>query len=183
MLLKPRSRTLIHNSSKITSIKDISNIANQFFIQKVVKLRKNFVKPIMSAFDILKNILYRNSNQWNHPYITIEQTIQIIMKAKSTNSISPENISMKTIKKIAPSIGPHLTHLINTIIDTSTYPYILKISCITPNLKPDKDTYDIASYRLLNNLSTVDKIIQKHIKNSLTQFLVLNNIIHFQIRK
>ena len=84
---------------------------------------------------------------------------------------------MKTLKKIAPAIAPHLTHLINTIIKTSTYPEILQVSRITPNIKPDKDPYNIASYRPLNNLSTIDKVIQEHIKISLTNFLDNNNII------
>ena len=87
---------------------------------------------------------------------------------------------MKVIKKLGLAIAPHLTHLINTIISTQIYPTILQISHITPNLKPEKDPYSISSYRPLNNLSTIDKIVQEHIKLSLMEFLVNNNIIHLQ---
>ena len=75
---------------------------------------------------------------------------------KGTNSFGPDNISMKTIKKLGPCIAPHITHLINSIIIKQIYPEILQISRITPNLKPDKDPYNISSYRPLNNLSTID---------------------------
>ena len=51
---------------------------------------------------------------------------------------------------------------------------------ITPNLKPNKDPYNISSYRPLNNLSTIDKIVQEHIKLSRMDFLVNNSIIHLQ---
>ena len=84
---------------------------------------------------------------------------------------------MKVFKKLGPAIAPHLTHLINSIILTQKYPKILQISLITPNLKPKKDPNLISSYRPLNNLSTIDKIVQEHIKLSLTYFLNTPNII------
>ena len=90
-------------------------------------------------------------------HITIEQTLDIIKKAKGTNSVGPDNITMKTIKKLGPAITPHLTQLINCIINSQTYPEILQISRITHNSKPEKDPSQISSYIPLNNLSTIDK--------------------------
>ena len=86
-------------------------------------------------------------------------------------------ISMKVVKNIDKLIAPHLTHMINCISTSSKYPKILQISRITPNLKQGKDPYDISSYRPLNNLSTIDKIVQQYLKQSLFEFLDINNII------
>ena len=60
---------------------------------------------------------------------------------------------------------------------TKSYPAILKISRISPNLKPGKQPESIDLYRLINNLSTIDKIVQDYIKNELQSFLDENNII------
>ena len=73
-------------------------------------------------------------------------------------------ISMKTVKKLASLINPHIRLLINTIINTETYPLIFKVSRMTPLLKPDKITTDIASYRPINNLSTIEKLIEQYLK-------------------
>ena len=54
---------------------------------------------------------------------------------------------------------------------------ILKISRISPNLKPGKQPESIDLYRPINNLSTIDKIVQDYIKNELQSFLDENNII------
>ena len=71
-------------------------------------------------------------------------------------------ISMKLIKKLSPNIIPHIVKLINVIITTKKYPKILKISRITPTLKPDKLLTMIDSYRPINNLPAIEKIIEQY---------------------
>ena len=85
---------------------------------------------------------------------------------------------MKTIKKLGATITPMIRHVINVIIATKDYPTILKIQKITPNLKPDKPPQDTDSYRPINNCSTIDKLVQQYIKDSLTIFFYDNDILH-----
>ena len=84
---------------------------------------------------------------------------------------------MRIIKKLSPAIDPHLTHLVNAIIHTEQYPSILKVDRITPTLKPDKPDDLIDSYRPINNLSTIDKIVEEFIKNQINDFINDNEII------
>ena len=80
---------------------------------------------------------------------------------------------------LAYRLGRHIQHLINTRQDkTGTYPDILKLSKITPQKKPDKLTNKIDSYRPINNLCTLDKIIEQYIKTHLDNYLDNNDIIH-----
>merc|ERR1712163_108605 len=85
--------------------------------------------------------------------------------------------NMKIIKKLCPAILPHITHLINSIIFTENYPTILKVSRITPILKPNKEGEMIDSYRPINNLSAVEKIVEEFLKEQLNEFIDLNQII------
>ena len=48
---------------------------------------------------------------------------------------------------------------------------------ITPIKKPDKPDDEIDSYRPINNLATLEKIIEQHIKQHLETYLFTNNII------
>ena len=105
---------------------------------------------------------------------------------KSSNSTGHDLSSIKIYKLINSRISPHITHLINCIIKTGVYPKILKISRITPIKKPDKPQHDIDSYRPINNLATLEKIIEQHIKLHLETYLCTNNIIsknHHSSRK
>ena len=84
---------------------------------------------------------------------------------------------MKTIKKLGPKIYPYLIHMINVIIDTEIFPQILKVQRISPKLKPDKDRIYINSYRPINNLSAVEKIVEQYFKECLLDHLEANNVI------
>ena len=92
-------RCIVFDNQKVTSIKNIANISKQFFIDKIIKLRGQFIPPNISAIDILSKIFPRNQSPWKLELITIDQTLEIIRKAKGTNSLGPDNISMKIIKK------------------------------------------------------------------------------------
>ena len=112
------------------------------------------------------------------PPITVAQTIDIISKAQNSHSTGHDDISMHTIKKIKHKIAPHITHLINTIISTNIFPDTFRHSRITPILKPKKPCTQIDSFRPINNLCTLDKIVEQHIKTHLDTFLEAHNIIH-----
>ena len=62
-------------------------------------------------------------------------------------------------------------------MNTWVYPNILKLSRITPIKKPDKPDDNIDSYRPINNLATLEKIVEQHIKSYLETYLCTNNII------
>ena len=84
---------------------------------------------------------------------------------------------MRALKLIDTLIAPHLCHLIYSICLTCIYPEILKTSLMSPGLKKGKDPYHISSYRPLNNLSSIDKVIQEYLKLSLIEFLESSDII------
>merc|ERR1711895_195894 len=97
------------------------------------------------------------------------------MKPKNSKGNNISN--MKIIKKLCPAIIPHITHLINSIIYTEIYPTVLKVSRISPTLKPEKISDSIDSYRPINNLSAVEKIIEEFLKEQLNEFININQII------
>ena len=108
---------------------------------------------------------------------TIEDITRIIKKLKPKNSKGNDITNMKIIKKLCPAIIPHITHLVNSIIYTEIYPTILKVSRISPILKPDKNGEFIDSYCPINNLSAVEKIIEEFLKEQLNEFINENEFI------
>ena len=77
---------------------------------------------------------------------------------------------MRIIKKITPTLTPHLTHLLTSIIRTNTYPSILKTTRITPIHKMDKPIDNIDGYRPICNLSVIDKFSSNKSNNTLYLF-------------
>ena len=75
-------------------------------------------------------------------------------------------------------LAPHITHLINSILKTATYPLIYKISKILPLSKPGKNTLLPDSYRPINNLPVIEKIIEEYFLEFFIEFIEFNNILH-----
>ena len=146
-------------------------------MNKMIKIRNNFTPSTITHTQILEQLISKPQCKFTLPHITIKQTKKLIRKMKSSNSTGHDSSSIKIYKLINNCISPHITHLINCIINTGVYPKILKLSRITPIKKPDKPDDDIDSYHPINNLATLEKIVEQHIKLHLETYLCTNNII------
>ena len=69
------------------------------------------------------------------------------------------------------NIAPHLMWLVNNSIQQGIVPDILKVSRILPISKPGKDINNIESYRPINNLPVVEKILETHVLKYFNIFL------------
>ena len=112
------------------------------------------------------------------PIPTTNDITNIIKKSKSKNSVGHNNISMKMLKKTTKIMAPLITHLTKQIILEHKFPEIFKLDRITPKLKQGKPIYEIGSYRPLNNLCTIEKVIEEYFITHLEPFLTKNNIIN-----
>ena len=71
----------------------------------------------------------------------------------------------------------YITHLFNSILDARKFPDILKISKIFRLKKQGKDPLNLASYRPIANLSSVEKLIEEVMKRQLSKFFEDNDVI------
>ena len=103
---------------------------------------------------------------------------QIYKKMNKSNSVSSDKISMNTLMKIKSSTQPLILNLINKIIKTGIFPKILKISRIIPIKKGGQlNKLDPSSYRPVNLISPISKIIEKVWVHQINQHLIKNKII------
>ena len=132
----------------------------------------------VSPIEILKNIYSHNPNTFFIPRPTVQDIHKIILKSKSTYSVGHDSISMNMLRKTVDIMAPLITHLITRIIIKETFPKLFKIDRITPKHKSGKPIYNIGSYRPLNNLCTIEKVIEEYFIIHLEKFLVNNKIIN-----
>ena len=169
---------LIHKNKLVSSPQAIANIQNQFYIDKIAEIRNTFKKSDISPIKILEKLRPKVKNKMLIPPITIIKTLKIIKKLKNSNSTGWDNITSRCLKKVAHLIAPHITHLINAIIAKMIHPSIYKISKILPLSKPGKNTLLIDSFRPINNLPVVEKIVEEYFLEILIDFLIENSILH-----
>ena len=80
-------RVILHTGNLVTSVKKIVNIANEFFIEKIRKIRESFPVNInISALEILQKLVPKCKNEFEIKMATIEDIDRIIKKLKPKNS-------------------------------------------------------------------------------------------------
>ena len=142
---------LLYNGKVSTSLQELANISNNFFISKIESIIRTFTPSNISSLQILQKLIPKPQSKFLIPPITIDQTLEILNKIPNSNSIGHDNLNNKFLKKIKHTISPHLTHLINTIILTKKFPNIYKITRILPLSKPNSDPTLINSYHPILN--------------------------------
>ena len=64
---KTPPRHIDHDNRPMTSLRQIANIANRHYIDKIDKIRKNFKKHKMTHIDLLKMIIPRPKSTFRLP--------------------------------------------------------------------------------------------------------------------
>ena len=160
------------------SPKIISNIMNDYYVNKIKDIRAEFTKPPVDPIVILESLGTKPGSSFKLPFITPAQTEKIIKGQKNSSSTGYDAISNKILKKIAPEMAPVLTHLINCIIRTGIFPNCLKVSKIIPILKSESDPSNIANFRPVNCLPAVEKVVEEWLQTNLQFFFEQNGLIN-----
>ena len=167
-----------YNGQLVTSPLKIATIANNFYVNKVKQLSQVMNNEVRDPIVLLSRLIKRKEGRnFKLRLISNRETFQLIKWLPNTNSTGVDSINNQVMKKLGWSIVPQLCHMINTVIHTSTFPDIFKTTRIIPVSKPGKPTDSIDSFRPINNLPTLEKLLEQWIKRSLVDWLKGENII------
>ena len=170
-------KILINNGKLLNSPKQMADQLNVDYIVHTNLASKNTPHTTTDPMTSYQKMLAgRNLNMAFQPIGSLELS-KIVDQINPSKSTSTDGISMKLIRKLKHQLLPALLHLVNTTIITSTYPQSLKISKITPLLKKDKDETKTSSYRGINLISAIAKVIDKTLMVQLIKHLDQNNLI------
>ena len=124
--------------------------------------------------DFLPNI---NTPQLRLDNISQHQIIDIISAMDSKASVDASGVNMKMLKFIKYQIALPLSHLFTLSVTTGVFPAKLKTSKTIPIFKAG-DRLSCDNYRPISLLSTISKILDKTVANSLVNHLELNNLLY-----
>merc|ERR1712240_978051 len=92
-------RNIMEGNKIYNNPKDICNIANNYYIDTIKKLREQIPNIPVKPVEVLKQIYPRNTNTFTIPIPTVEDIRNIIIKALNSQSTGHDNISMDILKK------------------------------------------------------------------------------------
>ena len=107
---------------------------------------------------------------------------QYVLQQLATLDISKttglDNISAKFLKMSSHLMSILLCHICNLSIRKSNFPSIFKLAKVIPVFKNKGSRNDVSNYRPIAILPLVSKILERHMKNHLMNFLNKYNLLY-----
>lgn len=157
------------NGSDITDKKLIANTLNEFFV--------NSVEDINQSIPSVSNPICRNidcENIFELEVVSQEQVSAVLMSLNSC--MDPKFISPKHLLDAMPVIGSFYTNLINESISKGKFPKCWKESTVIPVPKTTRPKRP-EEFRPINNMSALEKPLEKIVKEQLIGYVEANNIL------
>ena len=132
---------------------------NQFYIDKVSRIRDNLPPVIGDPLQKLKSMMERNRSTFSLLPVHPDLVGKIITELRNSKSSGLDDIDTFIVKLIKQQIVPAVTHIINLSIQTSTFPSSWKYSKIIPLFKKD-DPLEPKSYRPVAILPIISKVLE-----------------------
>ena len=157
----------------------LAGAMNHFFIKKVKNIIRNIPHVNIDPLVKLRERMEKRTCSLAFQTRTEEDVFKTLKSLKPTTASGVDYIDNCTLKLVASEITPALTHIINLSISTSTFPKVYKWSKVTPLLK--KSTLDPilpSSYRPVNQLVGLSKILERCVFGQLVEYLEENSLLH-----
>ena len=149
-----------------------ANDFNQFFVDKITRLKARFDEPsnysLLDGNDIVQTLV-------EFQPINLEETKRLISSAPSKTCLL-DPVPTSVIKLAASSLSPVIQKIINLSLVNSTVPSNYKTAIVKPLLKkPDLDLVH-KNYRPVSNLAFVSKLIEQAVIDQLEKHFVANDL-------
>lgn len=110
-------------------------------------------------------VYLKSAPNFPSPGIEAKTVEDIIRDLKPGKAAGPDGIKPRTIKLLPVEAINTLTEIINSILQTQTFPKAWKLSKIIPIRKPNKDPTNPSSYRPISLLNVLAKVAEKVIQD------------------
>ena len=165
----------------ITNPERIAEIFNEFFIQKVRKLRqKSRMNPSIRPAERLRKWLRKRESPpppFSLKTIGMPTLRKAIKRMKGKKTSGVDSIDSYSLKLAAPLMEEALLHLVNLSIEESSFSKKWKPQLIFPNHKK-KDRMLVENYRPVSNLVETGKLVEYVIAEQILSHFIENNLFH-----
>ena len=164
---------IFNNGRFVTKSVDIANEFNMFFANIGPLLASNLDDTDKNPF---QSYLEKTINsEFQFRTVEISDVEKIIKSIKSKTSFGHDEITTKSLKRIAPVLINSITLIINQSLLTGIFPDDLKIAKVIP-LHKKNDPSKMDNYRPVSLLPALSKLFEKVVHIQLYDYFKTNNL-------
>ncbi len=173
-LKKTSTISFIHqNQHKITDSKEIADAFNEYFSSIFNVMSSNSNNKLTNS----RSSKYDNITPLDSFSVRINDVAKILHKLPNKRSLDPDGLSYFILKMGGFPIIHHLYHIFTLSFELGLVPSSWKVALVSPIHKNgSKDAVD--NYRPISVTSCCSRILEKIVKNRLTEHLLRNRIIN-----
>ena len=168
---------LYHAGQIVTSPAKLAVIMNNFFVDKIAKIRGELPRQTGDPLDTLQNIMKDKTAVFSMKSVHPDTVKKVILSLKNSKSCGVDNIDTFIIKLMVNEILPAVTHIVNLSIQQSAFPSLYKIAKIIPLLKKD-DPLVPKNYRPVAILCILSKVIERVVFMQVVEYMNINEYFH-----
>ena len=172
-------KTLILNEDgkKIEDEKEIGNLFNSFFKEKIIKLRNNIDQTmVIDPFKKLKKKMERKNLRFSLKTVSEKKVYKAICSLKKKKSSGVDGLTQEQLVLGAQALATPLTRIINSSITSGVFPEAWKEAMITPILKKGDPTKK-ENYRPVSCLSVASKVLEKIVNDQVSSFMETHKLL------
>jgi hypothetical protein len=170
---------LEHKGEVVNSPSGLANAMNEFFVEKVKKLRSSIKGTDKDPAEKLREAMKGRKCSFDFEKVSSKKVEEQIAALGCSGATGTDYIDVTSIKEVKKAIAPCIAHIINTSIVTAVFPKCYKHAKVVPLLKAsDKKKTDCKSYRPISLLPVLSKVMEKVLFEQLSRYLEENNLLH-----
>ena len=173
-----------------------ANLCNEFYIEKVIKLRENIKShsktkhgtPAASSVTSSKNLSQSPNmrhilteapagGSFRFHNVGIATVRRALGKLKAKPTCGVDEVPITVYKAAWTPLASPLVHVINLVINNGVWPDLWKEAIVSPELKAGKPPGDVSSYRPVAWLCAISKLVERVLLNQLIDYIESNNIL------
>lgn len=166
-----------NGDTHIEDPKEIANEFNEFFVNVASKLKE----PVLeSNHDRLKEFCQSKlpfDMKFTIPQIQNEKVLKFLSTMDTSKATGTDMIGPRLLKLAAPYIANEVTFICNHSINNSVFPNKWKEAKVTP-LHKNGPLEEVNNFRPISILPVMSKVLEKHVHDSLSEFLQEFNLLH-----
>ena len=164
------------NNTLETKASKIAQLMNNFFIEKVLSIRKGLKKVSESLGECIK-IMRGKKCSLDIQHVTVETVRKLLKNLKSSRSTSVDELDSYAVKVSADSIAEPLHHIVTLSLMHKKFPTSWKYTKVIP-LHKKLGQLDPKNYRPVAILSPLSKVLEKIVYQQIYTYFNSNKLFH-----
>ena len=156
---------------------EIANEFNEFFVNVATKLKEPVPNTNHDKLKEFSQSKLPSDIKFKIPQIQKEKVLKFLSTMDVSKATGTDMIGPRLLKLAAPCIADEVTFICNHSINNSVFPNKWKEAKVTPLYK-NGSLEEVNNYRPISILPVISKVLEKHVHDSLSEFLHDFNLLH-----